>query len=272
MFRNYQDCDKRVEKLYRLQRQNQHYDYAGYMIDKYCRFEEEGYFWDLFEKAGIMDVSDPDLENGVSNTYHFWQAAEGIRKAGLPDWMQVVGLVHDMGKLLCSKPYACNEDGTSVTSQWGVVGDTFITGTEIPNSVVFPDFNSLNVDHQRGMMLDFYKNGCGLDQMRSSFGHDEYMYRLLKINGVKLPDQAYAMIRYHSMYAWHQGGSYLNFENTKDRQMKPWVRLFNQYDLYTKVDDKEKLDSLDERIETEFKPYYTKLLEKYFPEGLILKW
>lgn len=272
MFRDYEDCDGGIKKLYRLQRQNQHYDYVGRMIRKYCRFEHKGYFWDLFEKAGIWDVSDPDLGGGVPNTYHFWQTAEGIRNAGLPDWMQVVGLIHDMGKLLCAKPYACDEDGTSTSTQWGVVGDTFITGMEIPDSAVLPEYNHFNVDHQRGMMLDFYKKGCGLDGVRCSFGHDEYLYRLLKANDVKLPDEAFAMIRYHSMYVWHQGGAYLDFENTKDRQMKSWVRLFNTYDLYTKVDDKSKLALLDKKIETKLKPYYNSLIEKYFPNGMILKW
>jgi inositol oxygenase len=28
------------------------------------------------------------------------QTAEGIRKAGHPDWMQLTGLIHDMGKLM----------------------------------------------------------------------------------------------------------------------------------------------------------------------------
>lgn len=28
------------------------------------------------------------------------QTAEGIRKQGFPDWMQLVGLIHDMGKVM----------------------------------------------------------------------------------------------------------------------------------------------------------------------------
>lgn len=31
---------------------------------------------------------------------HLLQTAEAIRRDGKPDWMQVVGLVHDLGKLL----------------------------------------------------------------------------------------------------------------------------------------------------------------------------
>lgn len=31
---------------------------------------------------------------------HMLQTAEGIRKLGHPEWMQLVGLIHDMGKIM----------------------------------------------------------------------------------------------------------------------------------------------------------------------------
>lgn len=31
---------------------------------------------------------------------HMLQTAEGIRKKGHPDWFQLVGLIHDMGKIM----------------------------------------------------------------------------------------------------------------------------------------------------------------------------
>lgn len=33
---------------------------------------------------------------------HLLQTAEAIRRDGKPEWMQVVGLVHDLGKLLAT--------------------------------------------------------------------------------------------------------------------------------------------------------------------------
>jgi inositol oxygenase len=36
----------------------------------------------------------------LPNLIHMLQTAEGIRKAGHPDWMQLVGLIHDMGKIM----------------------------------------------------------------------------------------------------------------------------------------------------------------------------
>ncbi len=35
------------------------------------------------------------------NLEHMLQTAEGMRAAGLPDWFQLVGLLHDMGKIMC---------------------------------------------------------------------------------------------------------------------------------------------------------------------------
>ena len=40
-----------------------------------------------------------------------------------------------------------------------------------------------------------YEPHCGLDNLMMSWGHDEYLYRFLKFNNAKLPDEALYMIR-----------------------------------------------------------------------------
>ena len=57
-----------------------------------------------------------DLNIDLENYYHFYQTAEGIRKDGHPEWFQLVGLIHDMGKILYKK--GCREDGTSLDTMW----------------------------------------------------------------------------------------------------------------------------------------------------------
>ena len=42
--------------------------------------------------------------------------------------------------------------------------------------------------------------------------------------GVKLPKEALYIIRYHSLYAWHDKGEYEALESEYDRNMKGWVR------------------------------------------------
>ncbi len=67
-----------------------------------------------------------------------------------------------------------------------------------------------------------------------SWGHDEYLYRVLVHNRSTLPKEGLYMIRFHSFYPWHTGGDYSNLASEEDEQMLRWVREFNKYDLYTK--------------------------------------
>ena len=39
-------------------------------------------------------------------------------------------------------------------TQWGIVGDTYITGCAIPETVVFPEFNGLNEDMHNPEYVD----------------------------------------------------------------------------------------------------------------------
>ena len=255
-FRNYQDCDLLVKDCYKKQRINQNIDFVKFCIKKYCIFDKISSFWELFDDVKIKDLSDPDIS--LPNYYHLFQTAEGIRKDGHPEWMQLVGLIHDLGKIMYKK--GCDKDGTSEKEQWGMVGDTFIVGCKIPDTVVFNEFNTLNIDNKRFTKLGIYQKNIGLNNVYCSFGHDEYLYRLLKFNNIKLPEEAYYMIRFHSLYLWHKENEYSYFENDKDSQMKEKVQLFNKYDLYTKKN--EELDI------TKLKKYYNKIVKKYLPDKI----
>ena len=41
-----------------------------------------------------------------------------------------------------------------------------------------------------------YEPNCGLDNVLISWGHDEYLYRVLKNHGTTIPEEGLAMIRY----------------------------------------------------------------------------
>lgn len=72
-----------------------------------------------------------------------------------------------------------------------------------------------------------YQNGCGLDNLLMSWGHDEYMYQVLKhAEGCTLPQEALYMIRFHSFYPWHTGGDYWQFASPRDHEMYYWVKEF----------------------------------------------
>lgn len=263
-FRNYdKNIHEAIRLCYKNQRIHQTRDFSLRMIQKYCTFERKATFWELFDSlSDFIDVSDPDIN--VPNAHHLFQTAESIRKDGHPEWFQVVGLIHDLGKVMYI--FGSDTDGTSVREQWSIVGDTFITGCPIPNNVIFPEYNKLNKDHkQYTNPLGVYgkpSQNKGLNNVVCSFGHDEYLYRLLKFNKAKLPEEAFYMIRYHSLYLWHDKNEYTHFENDIDRRMKPWVALFNKYDLYTKTDNTPKDNWKSAR------EYYASIIKKYIPSTL----
>ena len=179
---------------------------------------------------------------------------------------------HDMGKIMFL--WGENEDGQDGYSangkQWALGGDTFVVGCEIPfDAVVFPQFNKLNPDMANPCYKSpygLYQPHCGLDELMFAWGHDEYMYRMLKANNTTIPQEGLDMIRYHSAYPMHDKGAYKHLLRPEDEERLEWIRVFNRYDLYTKDGDNDIRGDIKDLW-----PYYMKLLEKYGLEGK-LKW
>ena len=87
---------------YKLMRSNQSLAFSKKMLEKYsfhngprCKMTIRDAFRAL---ENYVDSSDPDVS--LPNLLHMLQTAEGIRRAGHPEWFQVVGLIHDMGKIM----------------------------------------------------------------------------------------------------------------------------------------------------------------------------
>ena len=252
-----------VREHYRKMRSRQTYDYVRRMKNKYLTFSHPMHLWDAMEKLNdLIDVSDPDIT--LPNVQHLVQSAEAIREDKRPDWMQLVGLIHDLGKMMYL--WGSDEDGTSQAEQWGLVGDIFVVGCRLPDTCVYPEFNKLNpdmADDRYNTPLGIYEPQCGLDNLQLAWGHDEYLYQVLKNHpDNKIPEAGMVMIRYHSFYPWHTGGSYSELTDEKDEQYKEWVLDFNNYDLYTKSETIYDLN--------EIKAYYLPIAEKYLGSGPIM--
>ena len=84
-----------------------------------------------------------------------------------------------------------------------------------------------------------------------------------------MPPEALDMIRYHSAYPLHDKGAYKHLLKPDDEERLEWIRLFNQFDLYTKENDNN--DSIRDNLDDLLWPYYQGLLEKYGLGGQ-LKW
>lgn len=244
---NTRDC---VKEFYRLNHIHQTVDFNRAIRNKYLppKTRQMG-IWEAMEFLNqLVDDSDPDTE--LPQIAHAMQTAEAIRADNQPDWFILTGLIHDMGKVLC----LFNEP------QWAVVGDTFPVGCQWSGKIVYPEFLALNADShiaEYQTQPGIYEAGCGLDNVMLSWGHDEYLYQVVKSH---LPEEALYMIRFHSFYAAHREGEYDYLMNDHDREMFRWVREFNRYDLYTKTDVQPDVDAL--------MPYYQQLVAKYFPATL----
>lgn len=259
IFHNNPDTQKKIIETYKKNRRNQTVDYVEKMKKNYLTFNLKMTINEVLASLdNFIDISDPDIN--LENSIHAYQTAEALRRDKYPDWLQLVGLIHDLGKIIYLK--GCDEDGTSMKEQWGIVGDTFIVGCKIPDCIVYPEFNKDNPDYHNpkyNTELGIYKKGCGLSSVSSSWGHDEYLYQVLKHNKVNLPEEALYIIRYHSLYSYHTENYYHQFINEYDKSMYRWLKLFNKYDLYTKEDTPVDVDSIKE--------YYNKLINKYIGDS-----
>lgn len=241
-----------VYKTYKEMHTNQTVDFVREKNAHWCKFDKF--------KSGMLDaldllnsfVDESDLDIAIPNAVHGYQTAERIRKCHPDkDWLHLVGLIHDVGKVMAlyGEP------------QWCVVGDTFPVGCAVAPSVVLadstfgdnPDLKNPKYNTLHGR----YAPHCGLDSVILSWGHDEYLYRVLRNHNCSLPQPAFDMIRYHSFYPWHSGGDYKHLCNKKDEDTLPWIQLFNKFDLYTKQEDVPNVEEL--------RPYYQGLVDKYCP-------
>jgi inositol oxygenase len=250
-YRNYEDPARdTVREFYRLNHSYQTYQFVQEKRQNYLRFnKKEMPVWNAFDFLNqLVDDSDPDTD--LDQFQHLLQTSEAIRADGHPDWMVLVGLMHDMGKVLClfDEP------------QWAVVGDTFPVGCAYSDKVVYPEFFKLNPDYNKEEYqteLSIYSKSCGLRNVDMSWGHDEYVYQMMKDY---LPEPGLYMLRYHSFYAWHREGAYEYLLDDHDREMLKWVKLFNPYDLYSKNPTPPDW--------TKLKGYYEDLVAKYLPGTL----
>ncbi|XP_027710202.1 inositol oxygenase isoform X2 [Vombatus ursinus] len=227
-FRNYTSGPllDRVYTTYKLMHTHQTVDFVRRKHEEFGAFSYKK--MSVMEAVelldGLVDESDPDVD--FPNSFHAFQTAEGIRKAHPDkDWFHLVGLLHDLGKILV------------------------MAGEPQDN----PDTKDPRYCTDYGM----YEPHCGLENVLMSWGHDEYMYRMMKFNKFSLPPEAFYMIRFHSFYPWHTGGDYRHLCCPHDLSMLPWVQEFNKFDLYTKSEDLPDVSML--------RPYYQGLIDKYCP-------
>jgi inositol oxygenase len=250
-YRNYDNpARETVREFYRQNHRHQTLDFVQEKRNEFLGLNRRR--MSVFEALDflntLIDDSDPDIE--LDQLQHLLQTSEAIRANGHEDWFVLTGLVHDLGKVLClyGEP------------QWAVVGDTFPVGCRFDEGIIYHEFFNENADAVKpeyNSRLGIYEENCGLKNVLMSWGHDEYLYHVMR---PYLPEPALYMIRYHSFYAWHREGAYDWLCDDHDREMLTHVKRFNPYDLYSKCPQPPDWQKL--------RPYYTDLIQKYLPAEL----
>jgi inositol oxygenase len=271
MFRDYNNAQPSVKELYRQQRLHQCECFVKKIQNKYCPNSTDCEniitmtVWDaLLYLDKFVDLSDPDTS--LPNSQHAIQAAEKLRKSGAPEWMQLCGLLHDLGKVLYMK--GCAKDGTDAKSQFAVVGDTYPVNVPLQlDSIIFPELPNTeckcNTSSAQPSEARVLAEPNGFASLIFTFGHDEYLYqvfrhntkrRKIKLNDVDSWDLLY-VIRFHSFYPWHQHQAYSEYADETDVYALPLLQQFSRSDLYSKHNQ-----PLDLK---QYKKYYDKLMRKY---------
>jgi inositol oxygenase len=264
-FRNYttsarNDC---VAETYHKNHKNQTTAFVHGQISEYTKFQKgKMTIWQMIERLNeVVDDSDPDVD--FPQIFHAMMTAEALReKYPEIEWLPLVGLIHDLGKVMVLPEFGG-------LPQWAVVGDTFPVGCAFSDKIVHHEFFQENVDSKNSeynTTLGMYTPNCGLGNVTMAWGHDEYMYRVCVHNASRIPQLGLDIIRFHSFYAWHGSNAYEHLMSDSDFELRKWAHRFSKCDLYSKsssVPTQEEIDSL--------KPFYERLIYKYFPDP-VLEW
>lgn len=105
-----------------------------------------------------------------------------------------------------------------------------------------------------GGVYGIYRPQVGLDNLIMAFGHDEYAYRVFAAQ-TTMAKEFLDVLRFHSFYPLHTGGSYQWVLSKADEPSMRWIRRFNPFDLYSKCESLPPIGEL--------RAYYQKLVDKF---------
>lgn len=257
--RNYENVSKMVKITYELNHREMTTKRVIDLRNKWLKFDKGKYsIKEIIDKLdNLIDDSDPDVD--VPNRIHNFQTAESLRRMyPEEDWLHLVGLLHDLGKVM---------------ALWGepqhfVVGDTYPIGCAFSNKIVYSEYFKENIDSYHSIFstkIGMYYKNCGLKNVIMSWGHDEYMYGVLKNHkSCVLSENALNIIRYHSFYPWHLENEYTHITSVIDELiLRPLINKFNEHDLYSKTNDVPDCDK-------QWNEYYEPLCKKYGLDGKLM--
>lgn len=103
-FRNYIDSERQdmVRRTYKDNHVNMTVEHVYDIHDKWLKFSHDKHSFE--DVLGLVDtiIDDSNPDTSLPNTIYAFQTAESLRERYPEiDWLHLVGLLHDLGKVMC---------------------------------------------------------------------------------------------------------------------------------------------------------------------------
>jgi len=268
-----QDTPRRRQH-YRQTWLRQSVSFVRAMREKYLKFQcKQIGVWEALQLAKDIP-SDPfgmNNDNSVpSLRTKLFRTAEEFRRVGHPDWVQLVALIHDLGRIINSF-----ETGSGYgVYNWTIMTSSGVVGCAPPTCAVFQEYRNLDPDRHHEMYnspLGMYEANTGMENLLLNWTGPEYMYYLLKENCVSIPEDGLVMLRLFQLRAWHTHNEYNHLANDADMVMRPLVADFDQGIRRGKQKSYGLGDLTDNECKNLWNSHYLNIMEKYDCAGK-LRW
>lgn len=204
--------------------------------------------------------------------------ADAARADGHPDWIQLVALLSELGRVVRYIDPAFSE----IDYDWTITSKSRIVGCLPSSQTNFAEFCHLNPDlndERYNSTQGMYADSCGFKDMLFTWTGPEYMYHMLRHNDTFIPSEGLDILRYNSLKDWHnesctngeEKGPYARFTTEEEENVKDMVLDFD--DLRRKVSSSKTAndDLTDTQCDQLWNTFYSELACKYGCD-LKLKW
>ena len=249
----------------------QTYDYVATMRSRFLSFSlgKATLFQALnwihqFPAFPFHSWSDEEEDTGPSLRTLSFLMAETARDEGLPDWVQLAALFHELGEAVKVLDPATKEMAQSVYD-WTISSRSRVVGCKIPECASFNEFRHLNTDvddSRYNTDIGTYSRNCGLNNVCLMWSGCEYTYHLLMHNS-GLPDEGLAMIRYFLLGDWHEQDQYRALTNENDDDLLPFVSEFDALRRRVRLKCMDFSDLTDEQCNSLWEGHYAMVAAKY---------
>lgn len=211
-------------------------------------------------------IPDSSPESAPSLRTLCFLMAEIAREEGLPDWVQLLALFHELGEAVKVLDPSRTGDMANSIYDWTISSRSRVVGCKIPQRATFSEYRHLNMDEEDSRYnsdTGVYRANCGLEHVSLMWSGCEYMYYLMRHNKASLPEEFFAILRYFLLGDWHEHGEYSTLTNAYDDDMLPFIQEFDSLRRSVRLKCVDCGDLSDEQCNFLWDNHYAPVASKY---------